>query len=239
MPWHFWIDRGGTFTDVVARSPDGHVTTTKLLSEDPERYGDAAVAAIRRLTGVVSGPLPRAEVRIGTTVATNALLEHKGEPTLLAITRGFGDALAIGYQERPDLFARQIVQSAPLYSQVLEIDERVDAAGTVLTPLDERAARAGMAAAYSAGLRSIAIVLVHGYRYWAHEGALARIAQEIGFTQISVSHRVGALIKLVGRGDTTVVDAYLSPVLRRYVRELTTELGRRVAAAVHAVEWRA
>ncbi len=225
MPWHFWIDRGGTFTDVVARSPDGRITTTKLLSEDPERYRDAAVAAIRWLTGVASGALPRAEVRIGTTVATNALLEHKGEPVLLAITRGFGDALAIGYQERPALFARQIVRAAPLYAEVLEIEERVDAAGNVRVPLDLAAARAGLRAAYAAGLRAIAIVLVHGYRYTAHEAALARLAAEIGFTQISVSHRVGALIKLVGRGDTSVVDAYLSPVLHRYVRELTTELG--------------
>ncbi len=224
-PAHFWIDRGGTFTDVVARSPDGRVVTCKLLSEDPERYPDAAVEAIRRLTGVAAGPLPPSEVRIGTTVATNALLEHKGEPTLLAITRGFGDALAIGYQERPQLFARAIRKGAPLYSSVLEITERVTADGEVLVPLDVAAARAGMQAAFESGLRAIAIVLMHGYRYTAHEEQLAALALEVGFTQISVSHRVGALIKLVGRGDTTVVDAYLSPVLHRYVERLSRELG--------------
>ncbi|MCB1623573.1 MAG: hypothetical protein KDI32_03220, partial [Pseudomonadales bacterium] len=219
------IDRGGTFTDVVARLPGGRVVTCKLLSEDPERYRDAAVAAIRRLTGVAAGALPAAEVRIGTTVATNALLEHKGEPTLLAITRGFGDALAIGYQERPELFARSIGKAAPLYASVLEIAERIAADGEVLEPLDAAAARTGMQAAFKSGLRSVAIVLMHGYRYTAHEDQLAALALEVGFTQISVSHRVGALIKLIGRGDTTVVDAYLSPVLHRYVRELTSELG--------------
>ncbi|MEZ5474660.1 MAG: hydantoinase B/oxoprolinase family protein [Steroidobacteraceae bacterium] len=222
---NFWIDRGGTFTDVVARLPGGRVVTCKLLSEDPERYRDAAVAAIRRLTGVAAGALPAAEVRIGTTVATNALLEHKGEPTLLAITRGFGDALAIGYQERPELFARSIGKAAPLYASVLEIAERIAADGEVLEPLDAAAARTGMQAAFKSGLRSVAIVLMHGYRYTAHEDQLAALALEVGFTQISVSHRVGALIKLIGRGDTTVVDAYLSPVLHRYVRELTSELG--------------
>ena len=222
--WHFWVDRGGTFTDVVARTPAGEMVTAKLLSEDPERYDDAAVAAIRMLTGVPEGPLPPADIRIGTTIATNALLERKGEPVLLAITRGFGDALAIGTQDRPDIFARRIVRAAPLYAEVIEIDERVTFEGEVLLPLDVEAARAAFQAAYDKGLRAVAIVLLHGYRHTAHETALAGLARGIGFTQISVSHEVGALIKLVGRGDTSVVDAYLSPVLRRYVEGLETAL---------------
>ena len=223
MGWQFWIDRGGTFTDIVARSPDGAIHTAKLLSEDPGRYADAAVEGIYRLTG--RGPLPPLSVRIGTTVATNALLERKGEPVLLAITRGFGDALEIGYQERPDIFARRIVRSPPLYAEVVEIDERVTAEGEVLIPLDETAARAGLEAAFDRGLRAIAIVLMHGYRHTAHETALARIAREVGFTQVSVSHEVGPLIKLIGRGDTTVADAYLAPVIGRYVRGFSGALG--------------
>ncbi|MEZ0244651.1 MAG: hydantoinase/oxoprolinase family protein, partial [Sphingomonas sp.] len=222
--WHFWVDRGGTFTDVVARTPDGEMVTAKLLSEDPERYDDAAVAAIRMLTGCPTGPLPPAEIRIGTTIATNALLERKGEPVLLAITRGFADALVIGTQDRPDIFARHIVRPPPLHSEVVEIDERVSHEGEVLRPLDLNAAHAAFADAHARGLRAIAIVLLHGYRHTAHEAALAKLAREIGFTQVSVSHEVGALIKLVGRGDTTVVDAYLSPVLRRYVEGLETAL---------------
>ncbi len=218
MDWQFWIDRGGTFTDLVARSPDGVIHTAKLLSEDPGRYDDAAVEGIRRLIGAGSGSLPPLSVRIGTTVATNALLERKGEPVLLAITRGFGDALAIGYQERPDIFARRIERPPPLYAEVVEIEERVTAEGQVLVPLDEARARDSLAAAFDRGLRAIAIVLLHGYRHSAHEAALAAIAREVGFTQISVSHVVGPLIKLVGRGDTTVADAYLSPVIGRYVR---------------------
>jgi len=225
MSWLFWIDRGGTFTDIVARSPDGAIRTAKLLSEDPGRYDDAAVEGIRRLTGVAAGPLPPLSVRIGTTVATNALLERKGEPVLLAITRGFGDALAIGYQERPDIFARRIDRPAPLYAEVAEIDERVTAEGEVLAPLDEAAARASLTEAFGRGLRAIAIVLMHGYRHTAHEAVLARIAREVGFTQISVSHETGPLIKLIGRGDTTVADAYLSPVLGRYVRTFSAALG--------------
>lgn len=225
VAWHFWIDRGGTFTDVVARDPGGRIVTAKLLSEDPERYDDAAVAAIRRLTGCVAGALPPLQVRIGTTVATNALLERRGEPTCLAITRGFGDALTIGYQERPDLFARAIRRAAPVHSRTIEIDERVGAEGEVLTPLDIAKARADFAAAYAEGFRAIAIVLMHGYRHNAHEAALADIAQAIGFAQVSVSHRVAPLIKLIGRGDTSVVDAYLSPVLHRYVAGFTRALG--------------
>ncbi|MEY2927210.1 MAG: hypothetical protein RL367_1687, partial [Pseudomonadota bacterium] len=220
--WQFWIDRGGTFTDVVARDPDGRIHTAKLLSDDPARTQDAAVAAIRRLAG---GAIPACDVRMGTTVATNALLERKGEPTLLAITRGFGDALTIGYQERPDLFARAIKRYQPPHALVIEIDERVDAAGTVVRPLDDAAARGAMAAGFAGGLRSIAIVLMHGYRFPAHEARLAEIAREVGFIQISVSHQVSPLIKLIGRGDTTLIDAYLSPVLQRYVAGFTADLG--------------
>jgi 5-oxoprolinase (ATP-hydrolysing) len=223
--WHIWIDRGGTFTDVVARSPDGAVVTTKYLSEDPARPGDAAVNAIRDLTGAGSGPLPRFAVRMGSTVATNALLERKGEPTLLAITRGFGDALTIGYQDRPDLFARKLQRTPPPHAEVAEIAERVGPDGTVLTPLDEEQARAALQAARDRGLASIAIVLMHGYRYPAHELRLAEIAAAVGFTQISTSHEVSALIKLVGRGDTTLADAYLSPVLHHYVRQFVAQLG--------------
>jgi 5-oxoprolinase (ATP-hydrolysing) len=223
--WSFWIDRGGTFTDVIARTPDGGMRVAKLLSVDPERYDDAAVAAIRQLTATPAGPLPPLDIRIGTTIATNALLERKGKPVLLAITRGFGDALIIGTQDRPDIFARHIVRPPPLFAQVIEIDERVTHEGDVLVPLDLGTARTALTAAYANGLRAIAIVLMHGYRHTAHEAALADVAAEIGFTQISVSHRVGALAKLVGRGDTSVVDAYLSPVLRRYVEGLETALG--------------
>ncbi|UVO55657.1 hydantoinase B/oxoprolinase family protein [Sphingomonas sp. SUN039] len=223
--WSFWIDRGGTFTDVIARTPGGEMRVAKLLSVDPERYDDAAVAAIRELTATPGGPLPPLDIRIGTTIATNALLERTGEPVLLAITRGFGDALIIGTQDRPDIFARHIVRAAPLFADVVEIDERVTHEGEVLVPLDAAAARTALSAAYARGLRAIAIVLMHGYCHTAHEAALAEIAASIGFTQISVSHRIGALAKLVGRGDTSVVDAYLSPVLRRYVEGLSAALG--------------
>lgn len=223
--WHFWIDRGGTFTDVVARRPDGRVVTAKLLSENPAHYEDAAVAAIRQLTGITAGPLPLADIRIGTTVATNALLERKGEPLLLAITSGFGDALAIGTQERPDIFARAIIKPEPLPARIVEIDERIGADGTVYRALDEAAARAAMQAAFDEGLRAIAIVLMHGWHFTAHEERLGRIAREIGFTEIAVSHRVNPLARLIGRADTTCVDAYLSPVLGRYVDGLTAMLG--------------
>lgn len=227
--WQFWVDRGGTFTDVIARAPNGATITKKLLSENPGFYADATVAAMREITGVAAGPLPPAELRIGTTVATNALLEHKGAPTLLAITRGFGDALRIGYQERPELFVREIKVPPPLYADVVEIVERVDAQGNILVPLDESKAKADLQTAYDKGLRSVAIVLMHGYRYQAHEATLAKLAQDIGFTQISVSHRVAPLIKLVGRGDTTLADAYLSPVLRAYVDGLQAGVGSEVS----------
>ncbi|MGJ8478248.1 hydantoinase B/oxoprolinase family protein [Sphingobium yanoikuyae] len=225
MQWQFWIDRGGTFTDVVARDPQGLLHTAKLLSSDPERYADAAVEAIRRLTGAGDGPIPPRTLRIGTTIATNALLERKGEPVLLAITKGFRDAIRIGYQDRPDLFARRIDLPPPLHADVVEMDERLMQDGTILTPLDEVAAQAALQRGYDAGLRAVAIVLMHGYRYPAHEQALARIARQIGFTQISVSHEVAPLIKLVGRGDTVLADAYLSPVLRAYVDGLGDALG--------------
>ncbi|HEV2597408.1 hydantoinase B/oxoprolinase family protein [Sphingopyxis sp.] len=223
--WHIWIDRGGTFTDVVARSPDGAVVTTKYLSEDPARPGDAAVNAIRDLTGAGAGALPPLAIRMGSTVATNALLERKGEPTLLAITAGFGDALTIGYQDRPDLFARKLERTPPPHAAVAEIAERIAPDGTILTPLDEDAARIALQAARADGLASIAIVLMHGYRYPAHEQRLAEIAADLGFAQISTSHDVSALIKLVGRGDTTLADAYLSPVLHHYVRQFVGQLG--------------
>ena len=163
--WRFWVDRGGTFTDVVALAPDGRLHRSKLLSENPEHYKDAALEAMRRITGTRSGPLPPAELRLGTTVATNALLERKGDPTLLAITRGFGDALRIGTQERPDIFARHIELPQPLYADVVEIDERVSAGGEVFMPLDRDGARKALQAGYDRGLRAVAIVLMHGWRF--------------------------------------------------------------------------
>jgi 5-oxoprolinase (ATP-hydrolysing) len=227
--WEFWIDRGGTFTDVVARKPDGAVITHKLLSENPERYQDAALQAIRDMLGLTpEAPFPTAAigaVKMGTTVATNALLERKGDRTLLLITKGFGDALRIGYQNRPHLFARHIVLPELLYEKVVEIDERYTAEGEELRPVDLDSAREALEQAYMDGLRSVAIAFLHGYRYHEHENAVAALAREIGFTQVSVSHEVSPLMKLVGRGDTTVVDAYVSPILRRYVDLIANELG--------------
>ena len=226
--WRFWIDRGGTFTDIVARAPDGRLLTHKLLSDKPEAYRDAAVAGIRQLLGLSDGepitPALVASVRMGTTVATNALLERKGEPTLLVTTRGFRDALRIAYQNRPRLFDRRIVLPELLYQRVIEAQERVGAHGDVLLPLDEAHLRERLWAAFDAGLRSVAIVFMHGYRYPAHEQVAARIAAEVGFTQISSSHATSPLMKLVSRGDTTVVDAYLSPILRRYVDQVAAEM---------------
>lgn len=225
--WHFWVDRGGTFTDIVARNPGGTIVTHKLLSEDPSRPGDAATAGIRALLGLADGePLPPiAGVRMGTTVATNALLERRGSRTALAITRGFGDALRIGYQARPRLFDLDIRLPEPLYERVIEIDERVGADGTVVRALDEARAVADFAAARAEGCEALAIALMHGWRFTAHEARLAELARAAGFTQVSVSHEVAPLIKLIGRGDTTVVDAYLSPVLRAYVDGVATGLG--------------
>ncbi len=222
--WSFSIDRGGTFTDVVARAPDGRLLTAKLLSDNPEHYEDAAVEGIRRLMAE-HGAAPLDAVKMGTTVATNALLERKGERLALAITSGFGDALRIGYQARPKIFARKIELPEALYERVVEIDERVTAEGKLLRPLDLETARRGLQQAWDQGFRALAIVLMHGWRWTAHEAALEALAREIGFTQVSASHKVGPLIKLVGRGDTTVVDAYLSPVLRRYVDRVVSALG--------------
>ncbi|MDQ6685249.1 MAG: 5-oxoprolinase, partial [Pseudomonadota bacterium] len=226
--WQFWIDRGGTFTDVVGRRADGTLATLKLLSIDPGRYRDAAVEGIRRLLGLAPGTPITSElvesVKMGTTVATNALLERKGEPTLLVITRGFADALRIAYQNRPKLFSEHIVLPELLYARVVEADERVGAGGEVVVALDEAGVRAGLEAARADGIDSVAIVFMHGWRHPEHELAAERLAQDAGYRQVSVSHRVSPLMKLVGRGDTTVVDAYLSPILRRYVDEVAAEM---------------
>jgi 5-oxoprolinase (ATP-hydrolysing) len=221
--YRFAIDRGGTFTDVVAETPGGRLVTLKLLSESPRHYADAASEAVRRILAE-HGQAPVAEVRIGTTIATNALLERRGEPLVLAITCGFGDALRIGTQARPDIFARHIVLPEQLPSRVIEIDERLGADGAVLRPLDEAAAGQAFAAARAEGFAAIAIVLMHGWRFTAHEARLAELAREAGFTQVSASHEVAPLVKLVPRGDTTVADAYLSPNIRRYVRRLDRAL---------------
>ncbi|PTT21534.1 5-oxoprolinase [Acidovorax sp. HMWF029] len=226
--WQFWIDRGGTFTDVVGKRPDGTLVTHKLLSENPEQYRDAAVAGIRHLLGLKPGEAVTPDlvecVKMGTTVATNALLERKGEPTLLITTRGFRDALRIAYQNRPRLFDRRIVLPELLYERVIEAQERVGAHGDVIEALDEAHLKERLWAAYDAGLRSAAIVFMHGYRYTAHEQAAARIARAVGFTQVSASHATSPMMKLVSRGDTTVVDAYLSPILRRYVDQVASEM---------------
>ena len=227
--WQFWIDRGGTFTDVVAKAPDGRLATHKLLSENPERYPDAAIQGIRDMLGLAAGdPIPAGRidaVKMGTTVATNALLERKGERTLLVVTRGFADALRIAYQVRPRLFARNVVLPELLYSRVVEVDERIMADGTVETPLDLAGAERKIRDVFEAGYRSVAILFTHGYRYADHEKAVAALCREIGFSQVSVSHEISPLMKLVGRGDTTVVDAYLSPILRRYVDRVAAEIG--------------
>jgi 5-oxoprolinase (ATP-hydrolysing) len=214
--WSFAIDRGGTFTDVIARSPDGETVVEKLLSENPEQYEDAALEAIRRVLEKAGGGAVDS-VRMGTTVATNALLERKGERVALAITRGFGDALRIGYQARPEIFARHIVLPEQPYDTVVEVDERIGADGEVVRPLDEVQARAALADVRESGIEALAIVLVHGWRFTEHEARLTEIARDLEFTQVSVSHEVAPLIKLIGRGDTTLIDAYLSPVLRRYI----------------------
>ncbi|MEM9057276.1 MAG: hydantoinase/oxoprolinase family protein, partial [Pseudomonadota bacterium] len=216
--WRFWIDRGGTFTDVVACDPGGALHALKLLSDDPDRYPDAAAEGIRRMLAQhPAQPARVAEIRMGTTVATNALLERTGEPTVLVTTRGFGDALRIGYQHRPDIFARHIERPAPLYAEVIEVDERVGADGDTIVPLDEAALERALSDCAGRGLRAAAIVFMHGYRYTAHERLAARVAKRAGFTQVSTSHEVMPLMKFVGRGDTTVADAWLSPLIRRYL----------------------
>ncbi|GLF96460.1 hydantoinase B/oxoprolinase family protein [Streptomyces yaizuensis] len=234
--WEFWIDRGGTFTDIVGRRPDGRLVTRKLLSHDPTgddrdpsgHHRDPAVAGIRQLLGLApDAPVPAdrvARVTMGTTVATNALLERRGEPTVLAVTEGFADALRIAYQNRPRIFDRRIVLPEPVYERVVEIPERVAARGGIVRPLDLAAATERLAAAHADGLRSVAVVLMHGYRHPDHERRVAEAARALGFTQISCSHEVSPLIKLVPRGDTTVVDAHLSPVLRRHVDAVAAEL---------------
>jgi 5-oxoprolinase (ATP-hydrolysing) len=226
--WQFWIDRGGTFTDIVGRPPSGELTTLKLLSENPEQYADAAVEGIRRLLRLAPGePITPAQVdcvKMGTTVATNALLERKGDRTLLVTTRGFRDALRIAYQARPRLFDRHIVLPELLYDTVVEATERVGAQGELITPLDVGALRPQLQRAFEAGIRGCAVVFMHGYRYTAHEKAAAALAREVGFTQVSASHEVSPLMKLVSRGDTAVVDAYLSPILRRYVEQVAAQM---------------
>lgn len=226
--WEFWIDRGGTFTDVVGRDPGGRLVSRKLLSHDPGRHRDAAVAGIRLLLGLgPHDPVPAdrvAGVKMGTTVATNALLERRGEPTVLVITEGFRDALRIAYQNRPRLFDRRILLPEAVYDRVVEVPERTDARGAVVRALDRAVVAERLEAVAGDGIRSAAVVLMHGYRYPDHERAVAEEAARAGFTQISCSHEVSPLIKLIPRGDTTVVDAYLSPILRRYVEEVAAEL---------------
>src|SRR5580704_13587311 len=226
--WEFWVDRGGTFTDVIGRRPDGGLVTHKLLSENPEAYSDAAVQGIRHLLALPPGTaIPSARisaVKMGTTVATNALLERKGERTVLLITKGFRDALRIGYQARPKIFARHIIKPDMLYERVVEVDERVRADGTVERAMDLDALRGELQRAKADGIRAVAVVLMHAYRYSDHEQQIAALARELDFDQVSASHEVSPLIKLVGRGDTTVVDSYLSPILRRYVARVAGEL---------------
>ena len=222
--WQFWVDRGGTFTDIVARTPDGRLRTHKLLSENPEQYEDAAVQGIRDLLGLQGDePIPQntiKAVKMGTTVATNALLERKGERTLLLITKGLGDLLRIGYQNRPKLFDLNIILPELLYEQVIEVKERVSSNGQVLSSLNEDEVLTALSTAFDSGFRSVAIAFMHGYKFHEHEIRVGKLARSVGFEQISLSHQVSPLIKIVSRGDTTVVDAYLSPMLRRYIKQV-------------------
>ncbi|WP_280986423.1 hydantoinase/oxoprolinase N-terminal domain-containing protein, partial [Hansschlegelia zhihuaiae] len=226
--WQFWIDRGGTFTDVVGRAPDGTLHVRKLLSENPDAYRDAAVAGVRETLGLKPDEAVPSEkigaAKMGTTVATNALLERKGEPTALLITKGLRDQLRIGYQARPKLFAKKIERPEPLYDRVVEIDERVLADGTVEAAPDLDNVRTELEMLKSDGVEALAIVFMHAYAWPGHEQAVARLAREMGFAQVSVSHEVSGLPKIVGRGDTTVVDAYLTPVLAAYVAQVRDEL---------------
>ncbi|RWL46471.1 MAG: 5-oxoprolinase [Mesorhizobium sp.] len=227
--WDFWIDRGGTFTDIIGRDPQGRLHPRKLLSEHPEAYADAAIQGIRDLLGLKAGDAISADaigdVKMGTTVATNALLERKGDRVLLLISKGFRDALRIAYQARPDIFAKEIILPEQLYERVIEVDERVRADGGVERLLDIAACRPAIEQAKADGIEAVAIVFMHAWKYPDHEKAVAKVCRKIGFSQISVSHEVSPLIKLVGRGDTTVVDAYLSPILSRYVQRVAGELG--------------
>ena len=227
--WDFFVDRGGTFTDIIGKAPDGTLHPRKLLSENPGVYDDAALEGIRQTLGIESGgaipPGHIGTVRMGTTVATNALLERKGDRTLLLITRGFRDALKIAYQARPDIFAKEIILPEQVYATVAEVPERVLADGTVEAELDEAATREALEAAKADGIDAVAIVFMHSWRYPEHEAKAKALAKAAGFSQISVSHEVSPLVKLVGRGDTTVVDAYLTPILRRYVDKVAAALG--------------
>jgi 5-oxoprolinase (ATP-hydrolysing) len=236
--WDFWIDRGGTFTDVVARRPDGSLVAHKLLSENPGAYRDAAVQGIRNLIGLAPGvPIPAGQIgaiKMGTTVATNALLERKGERTVLLTTKGFRDALKIGYQARPKIFARHIIKPEILFERVIEVDERVRADGTIEAVPDLTAVRAELERALADGIKAAAIVFMHAYHHQKHEREIAALARSMGFLQVSVSHEVSPLIKLVGRGDTTVVDAYLSPILRRYVAQVADDLKAGESAGANA-----
>lgn len=227
--WDFWIDRGGTFTDVIGRDPQGGLHARKLLSENPEAYADAAIQGIRDLLGLKSSsaipPGLIGDIKMGTTVATNALLERKGDRVLLLTTKGFRDALRIAYQARPDIFAKEIILPEQLYERVVEIDERVRADGWVERLLDVAACHPAIEQAKADGIDAVAIVFMHAWKYPDHEKAVAKVCRKLGFAQVSVSHEVSPLIKLVGRGDTTVVDAYLSPILSRYVQRVAGELG--------------
>ena len=231
--WDFWIDRGGTFTDVVGRAPDGELHQRKLLSENPEAYRDAAIQGIRDLLGVGQDePIPAdsvGHVKMGTTVATNALLERKGDRTLLVITKGFRDALKIAYQARPEIFAKEILLPEQLYERIIEIDERISAKGEIRREPDIASLETALAEARKTGIESVAVVLMHAWRNPDHETAVEEACEQAGFQQISVSHKISPLIKLVGRGDTTVVDAYLSPILKRYVDRVAGELGATLA----------
>jgi len=220
--WDFWIDRGGTFTDVVARDPQGRIHVRKLLSEDPEHYADAPIAGLRRLLGVADpgAPIPSERIRsikMGTTVATNALLERRGAPVCLAVTRGFRDLLTIGYQDRPDIFALEIRKPEQIVAETIEVEERVLADGTVRLRPDIARLRRDLEAAHARGMRSVAVVLMHSYAYPEHERLVGRVAREVGFEHVSLSHEVSREIKAVARGSTTAVDAYLTPILRDYV----------------------
>ena len=227
--WQFWIDRGGTFTDIVSLAPEGKISTLKLLSENPEQYPDAALEGIRRMLDVATiEAIPSnliGHVKMGTTIATNALLERKGERVALVITEGFADALRIGYQNRPHLFVRNIQLPEMCYEAVIEAHERVNASGKVLLKLDESTLYTELEHVFNKGIRAVAIVFLHGYRFHEHELIASRIARQIGFTQISLSHEVSPLMKLISRGDTTVMDAYLSPILHRYINRTIDALG--------------
>lgn len=204
------------------------VIVYKLLSENPEQYQDAVIQGIRDILGIPGQQMISSDsleiVKMGTTVATNALLERKGDRVVLLITQGFKDALRIGYQNRPDIFALQIVLPTMLYEQVIEVEERFDALGNELAPVNLEQVQTDLQTAYNQGIRSCAIVFMHSYRYPYHEQQVAEVAQKIGFEQISISHQVSPLMKLISRGDTTVVDAYLTPILRRYVNQITSQL---------------